>query len=72
MSYQDPNFNKDAYWLRRRSSAADQRAHRLGLRYGNIVGMTPSNEVRPSSKPPTKKAVIKNSKRARKHITYAS
>lgn len=68
--YQDPNFDKEKYWLARKASPMDRRAQRLGKKLANIVAV--HSEPDWERKRPTTKAVKKNTKRARKWLTYAS
>lgn len=68
--YQDPNFNREQYWLDKQASPADKRAKRLGLRYQNIVRI--HNGIEWERKRPSVKAIKHNTKRARKWLTYAS
>lgn len=66
----DLGFDNKKYWLDRKSNAADRRAQRLAKKYANIVGF--HKEVDWPRKQPTKKAVLKQTKRARREITHAS
>ncbi|MGI0134385.1 MAG: hypothetical protein ACREBW_05455 [Candidatus Micrarchaeaceae archaeon] len=63
-------FDRKQYWLDKQASPADKRAQRIGKRMRNIVAVHPTVDW--STKQPSKKAIFKNTKRARKHITYAS
>lgn len=65
MSYQDPHFSKEAYWEWRRNSTPQQRANlrRFQSKRGyGIVGQMASV----GNKPVSKKALKKNTKKARK------
>lgn len=67
--YQDPNFDKKQYWkMRDEGTPATRRLQRVfaGGRY--VVGVL-SNPGQ-SNKPVTKKAILKNSKRARRGGTF--
>lgn len=70
IKYQDPNFNKDQYWLDRKANAADKRAKRIGKRYSNVVAVHASPDW--PRKEPTAKAIKKQTKRGRRVISYAS
>lgn len=71
MSYQDPRFLKDAYWAWRNNSDPEQR--RAVRRLQSKNGFALKSDMRQSgfipftsNKPVSKKALRKNTKRARK------
>jgi hypothetical protein len=63
MTYQDPNFDKALYWKRRGTKNA------TGQAISGQLDLTPDYEgqdAQVGGKPVTKKALLKNTKRARK------
>lgn len=65
MSYQDPHFSREAYWDFRNKSTPAQRANIrrfMSPRGYSIVGVM----AKVGNKPVSKKALRKNTKRARK------
>lgn len=64
-SYQDPRFDKKQYWYRRNNGWRGQ----YEVPATTIRHYT-TNEFNP--KPVTKKAMLKNTKRARKELAHAT
>jgi hypothetical protein len=65
MAYQDPHFSKEAYWDFRNNSTPAQRSNLrrfMSKRGYGIAGQT----AQVGGKPVSKKAMLKNTKRARK------